>query len=870
MFDAVDGYHSVKLDEESQPLTAFISEWGRYMYLRLPQGYLAAGDAYTRRFDELISELPHKIKIVDDCLLHDDNIEQSFFHAWDFLTICAKNGIVVSLEKFQFCQNTVDYAGMKITPTGVSPSDKILSAIRDFPTPTSSTDARSWFGLVNQVAWAYSLSPIMEPFRELVKSNNIFHWDNILDKLFEDTKSLIISKVEEGIQAFDVNRQTRLQPDWCQSGIGYLLLQKYCDCSIENAPVCCPDGWRLVYAGSRFTQSAETRYSPTEGEALAVTWALDHAKNFIHGCRNLIVVTDHKPLLGIFNDRDLSSIPNPRISKLKERTFRYQFSTQYCPGKWQRGPDACSRNPSPLHSLICQQPNIDEVNDSVGVEDHVMAVNVNIVTMLNHNVDIALLKDSHFITLEQIRMSGESDQLYHELLKLVETGFPNTKSELDPTLREFWEVRDRLSSNNGLVLMNKRIVIPTSYRKQVLQNLHAAHQGTSGMLARANQMVYWPGMNASVRNYKSSCQTCIKISPSQSQEPLLLAPIAEWPFQQICADFFENEGHSYLTIVDRYSSWLNIYHFPHQTANSNAIITQFRSLFSSYGVSEELSTDGGPQFTSNTFQQFLKDWGVKHRLSSAGYPQSNGRAELAVKSAKRIIQENTVNGTLDNDKTTQAILQYRNTPLLHIGLSPAQILLHRQLRDHVPNHPSNYHLHKQWVISAKQREDLLSVRNDKIISNFNKSAHELAPLKTGQTVTIQNQSCKNYKRWVRTGQIVEVLPFRQYRVKMNGSGRICLRNRRFLKPLQNTNQLRLPISSIPGTGFQSSNSNQCPLGASANTPETPVEQAESALPATPKMPRALKELSDFNKPGLREAPTMVSGRRGRLSNIIRT
>ena len=59
--------------------------------------------------------------------------------------------------------------------------------------------------------------------------------------------------------------------------------------------------------------------------------------------------------------------------------------------------------------------------------------------MLNHNVDIALLKDSHFITLEQIRMSGESDQLYHELLKLVETGFPNTKSELVASL--VWLVR---------------------------------------------------------------------------------------------------------------------------------------------------------------------------------------------------------------------------------------------------------------------------------------------------------------------------------------------------------------------------------------------------------------------------------------------
>ena len=320
--------------------------------------------------------------------------------------------------------------------------------------------------------------------------------------------------------------------------------------------MCCPDGWRLVYAGSRLTDSAETRYSPTEGEALAVTWALDQANNFNLGCRNLTVATDHKTLLCIFNDRDLCSILNPRISKLKERSFRCQFLTQYCPGIWQRGPGACSRNPPTLHSLICQQPNIAEVNYSVEVEDHVMAVNVNIVTMLNHNVDIALLKTSNFITLEQIRMSGASDQLYHEL---VETGFTNTKSELDPTLREFWEVRDRFSSNNGLVLMNKRIDISTSYRKkQVLHNLHAAHQGTFGMLARANQTVYWPGMNASVRNYKSGCQSCVKISPNQSKEPLLLAPIAEWPFQQICADLFENEGHSYLTIVDRFNSWLNI------------------------------------------------------------------------------------------------------------------------------------------------------------------------------------------------------------------------------------------------------------------------------------------------------------------------
>ena len=78
--------------------------------------------------------------------------------------ICAKNGIVLSKDKFQFCQDTVEFSGLTITQSGIEPSQKILSAIKDFPTPSSITDARSWFWLVTQVAWAYSISYVMQPF----------------------------------------------------------------------------------------------------------------------------------------------------------------------------------------------------------------------------------------------------------------------------------------------------------------------------------------------------------------------------------------------------------------------------------------------------------------------------------------------------------------------------------------------------------------------------------------------------------------------------------------------------------------------------------------------------------------------------------
>ena len=96
----------------------------------------------------------------------------------------------------------------------------------------------------------------------------------------------------------------------------------------------------------------------------------------------------------------------------------------------------------------------------------------------------------------------------------------------------------------------------------------------------------------------------------------------------ICDDYFTITGHAYMAIVDQYSGWLCIYHFGSGNGTSISLINELRTLFTTYEAPEKFSLDGGPQFTLNIFQQFLIYWGVKHRLSSAEYPQSNGRAEL--------------------------------------------------------------------------------------------------------------------------------------------------------------------------------------------------------------------------------------------------
>ena len=108
----------------------------------------------------------------------------------------------------------------------------------------------------------------------------------------------------------------------------------------------------------------------------------------------------------------------------------------------------------------------------------------------------------------------------------------------------------------------------------------------------------------------------------------------DWPFQLICADHFELNNHSYIANVDQFSGWLNIYHFKPGCSINNILISTCHSLFIAYGVPEEISTDGSPQFMSNEFQNFLHQWGVRHHRSSASYPQSNGQAELGAKAAK--------------------------------------------------------------------------------------------------------------------------------------------------------------------------------------------------------------------------------------------
>ena len=149
--DAWNGYHSIPIREDRH-YTTFITPWGRFRYRMLPQGFLASGDKYSRRYDDIIADVERKSKCVDDTIQWDEDLETHWWRVIDFLILVGRNGIILNPGKFQFPQKEVNFAGSAITDTEDKPLTKYLKAIAEFPTPERTIDIRAWFGLVHQVS----------------------------------------------------------------------------------------------------------------------------------------------------------------------------------------------------------------------------------------------------------------------------------------------------------------------------------------------------------------------------------------------------------------------------------------------------------------------------------------------------------------------------------------------------------------------------------------------------------------------------------------------------------------------------------------------------------------------------------------------
>ena len=807
--DVWNAYHTVPIRTQDRKYTQFVTPWGRFQYCRAPMGAHWSGDAFTQRYDEVTKDVENIAKCVDDAVLWANDIAGAFAQVCDYMTLLGRNGIVLNPDKFKFARLNVDFAGFTITSDSVKPCDEYLEGILKFPAPTDISGARSFFGLVNQASYAFSMREVMQPFRDLLKKGNKFEWTEELQRLFEEAKQHIVELVKEGVKIFDMTKPTCLATDWCRQGVGFFLMQKHCQCQGPIIPTCCATGWKLVFAGGKFSTPAESRYAPVEGEALAVVVALYKARYFVLGCEQLTVATDHKPLLKVLGDRQLCELENPRLTNLKEKAMYFRFDIVHVPGRFHKGPDAMSRVPRNKQDEVGE---VATILDGASTKDlrigclkklwapqkeegmcdrldhQARAVMEEEMGYLGDEVqrtgyEISTVGEKKVISWEMLGAATEADQELSVIREVIETGDHQEMVELGDRFPTYKGVANKLSSVDGVVVYKGRAVVPVSLRDTVLEVLHSAHQGVSGMFRRAEACVYWPGMVEAITRTRAKCESCHRVAPSQPAPPPTPLPQPEYPFELIAADYCSLQGHTYLVIVDRFSGWLSIYYCG-ENASAKQLIQKLKVQFSTFGISRELASDQGSQFTAGETSKFLKAWGCSQRLSSAYYPHSNCRAELGVKSAKRLLRENiNQDGSLEGDKFYRALMQHRNTPDPDTGLSPAQVLFGRPVKDFMPVMPGKFRPQEGWRMAQEDREKALRVRYHRGKEKWSEHTKILPKLSVGDRVLIQNQwgTPKVARRWDRSGMVLEAEGYDQYKVRVDGSGRITVRNRQFLR-----------------------------------------------------------------------------------------
>ena len=165
----------------------------------------------------------------------------------------------------------------------------------------------------------------------------------------------------------------------------------------------------------------------------------------------------------------------------------------------------------------------------------------------------------------EIRTETVKDIELNRVKDIVFQGWPASQKDLPTVAKDYWNYRDELTIEAGIFLKGTRVVIPKTIQVEILDMLHAAHQGTEKTKLRARSAVFWRNINKDIDELTKSCTVCQRHMNAQTKEPLIQTEVPPRPWHTIGTDLFLLDGEELLLVSDYYSKFNFVRKIPQTT-----------------------------------------------------------------------------------------------------------------------------------------------------------------------------------------------------------------------------------------------------------------------------------------------------------------
>ena len=260
-------------------------------------------------------------------------------------------------------------------------------------------------------------------------------------------------------------------------------------------------------------------------------------------------------------------------------------------------------------------------------------------------------------------------------------------------------------SETGLLLRNRRIVLPKSLQEKAIIIAHEGHLGMTKTKSLLRSKVWYPTMDRMVENIISACHECAINTSNTHPEPLQMSALPKGHWMNISLDFCGPlpSGDFLVVIVDEYSRFPVV-----ETTRSLAaekIIPIIDKNFAMFAYPIVMKTDNGTPFQSKLWSDFCIHHNVKHRKITPIWPQANAQAESFNKPMMKSIRiANTTNKSWKQELQT-FLRMYRCSTHPYTGLSPYELMFGRAARTKLPqleDTDKNYDIGNQHDTNKKE------------------------------------------------------------------------------------------------------------------------------------------------------------------------